>query len=126
MDDLIKETYIPLLESANIKDWLYNFILLEKNTDVPLLWKRPYQGLQDVVTTKDITKVAFLRNYLNKMWYRGNSDAGWYDAHKESGYIYYGYWSWEAGAVAKILGLDDESLKEQQYYPYDLVHFKAK
>ncbi|MFR3583138.1 MAG: PoNe immunity protein domain-containing protein [Coprococcus sp.] len=36
---------------------------------------------------------------------------------------YYGYWIYEAGAICKILRLDDEELKEQQYYPYDLVHF---
>ena len=36
---------------------------------------------------------------------------------------YYGYWIYEAGSICKILRLDDEELKEQQYYPYDLVHF---
>lgn len=125
LNDMLGEIYIPLLEESNINDWLYNFILYEKNTDAPLLFPKPYQGVQDIVTTKDITKVAFLRNYLNKKWYKGHSDAGWYDTHKEPDYLYCGYWSWEAGAAAKILGLDDESLEEQQYYPYDLVHFKG-
>ncbi|MET4084253.1 hypothetical protein ABIB40_004229 [Pedobacter sp. UYP30] len=37
---------------------------------------------------------------------------------------HYGYWCWEAGALAKILGLDDSSLENQQYYPYDMVHWK--
>ncbi|MDD7379168.1 MAG: DUF1911 domain-containing protein [Lachnospiraceae bacterium] len=37
---------------------------------------------------------------------------------------YYGYWSFEAGAIAKILNLDDSSLKDVPYYPYDLVHYK--
>ena len=34
-------------------------------------------------------------------------------------------WSFEAGAIAKILNLDDECLKGAKYYPYDLAHFKA-
>ena len=38
--------------------------------------------------------------------------------------IYYGYWSFEAGAIAKKLHLDDTSLKNVPYYPYDLVHYK--
>jgi hypothetical protein len=27
-------------------------------------------------------------------------------------------------AIAKILNLDDSSLKDVAYYPYDLVHYK--
>ncbi|WP_149023628.1 PoNe immunity protein domain-containing protein [Listeria rocourtiae] len=38
--------------------------------------------------------------------------------------IYSGYWSYESGAIAKVLQLDDEVLKEVKYYPYDLVHYK--
>ena len=33
----------------------------------------------------------------------------------------FGYWSFESGALVKILGLDDSSLKEVQYYPYDML-----
>ena len=47
-----------------------------------------------------------------------------YEAHKSSQNIYYGYWSFEAGAIAKILNLDDSNLKDVPYYPYDLVHYK--
>ena len=46
------------------------------------------------------------------------------DSHKSSENVYYGYWSFEAGAIAKILNLDDSSLKDVPYYPYDLVHYK--
>jgi hypothetical protein len=35
----------------------------------------------------------------------------------------FGYWSFENGALVKILGLDDSSLKEVQYYLYDMVHW---
>ncbi|RKO68268.1 DUF1911 domain-containing protein [Sphingobacterium puteale] len=38
--------------------------------------------------------------------------------------IHTGYWSFESGALVKILGLDDGHFKELQYYPYDLVHRK--
>ena len=36
--------------------------------------------------------------------------------------LYYGYWCFEAGAIVKRLGFDDEDLKNEQYYPYDMVH----
>lgn len=39
--------------------------------------------------------------------------------------LYSGYWSFESGAVVKILGLDDNELEDVKYYPYDLVHFKT-
>ncbi|WP_366770662.1 PoNe immunity protein domain-containing protein [Sphingobacterium sp.] len=30
----------------------------------------------------------------------------------------------KSGALVKILGLDDNSLKEQQYYPYEMIHWR--
>ncbi len=32
----------------------------------------------------------------------------------------------ESGAIAKILKLDDSSLKNTLYYPYDMVHYQEK
>ena len=60
-----------------------------------------------------------------KYWYVGHKNMGWYDIHKAKEKLYYGYWSFEAGAIAKILNLDDSNLKDVQYYPYDLVHYKS-
>ncbi|WP_293887765.1 MULTISPECIES: PoNe immunity protein domain-containing protein [unclassified Sphingobacterium] len=39
-----------------------------------------------------------IRLYLQKQWYKGHSDTG--------------YWSFEPDALVKIPGLDDNSLKE--------------
>ena len=65
-----------------------------------------------------------LKEYLEKYWYVGHKNMGWYDIHKAKEKLYYGYWSFEAGAIAKILNLDDSNLKNVPYYPYDLVHYK--
>ncbi|MEH7450841.1 PoNe immunity protein domain-containing protein, partial [Bacillus toyonensis] len=50
----------------------------------------------------------------------------WYDAHENKHDIYSGYWSFESGAIAKILKLDDSTLKDSSYYPYDMVHCQEK
>lgn len=83
------------------------------------------------------SKLSYLNNLLEdsenksevlksilKDWYKYHHDAYWYDTHKLKTDTYCGYWSFELGAIAKILNLNDEELKEQQYYPYDLVHFQ--
>lgn len=83
----------------------------------------PYDKLTDIVADK-VNCVDKLKEYLEKYWYVGHKDMGWYDIHKAKEKLYYGYWSFEAGAIAKILNLDDSSLKDVPYYPYDLVHYK--
>ena len=83
----------------------------------------PYDKLADIIADKE-KGVDRLKEYLQKYWYVGHKDMVWYDIHKAKEKLYYGYWSFEAGAVAKILNLDDSSLKDVPYYPYDLVLYK--
>jgi len=66
--------------------------------------------------------VKRLEKYLKKEWYRGHSDLSWHDDHKY-GINHDGYWCFESGALVKVLGLDDSSLKGLPYYPYDMVHW---
>ena len=49
-------------------------------------------------------------------------DAAWHNSHKSKQDVYYGYWSYEAGAIVKCMGLDGSLLKDEKYYSYDLVH----
>jgi len=82
--------------------------------------------LADLIDNRDKEEqIKKLKLYLEMYWYRGHRDSGWYDSHKHRDLIYSGYWSFESGAVAKILGLDDSNLKDVPYFPYDLVHYKA-
>jgi len=66
---------------------------------------------------------AFLAEYLKSKWYSTHEDFYWYDNHKSKVNGYFGYWCFEAGAIVKIMGLDDSALKGNRYYPYDLVHY---
>ena len=94
-----------------------------KNIEGSFSYGFPYNKLTDIVLDKE-SAVSRLKDYLEKYWYVGHKDMGWYEIHKAKEKLYYGYWSFEAGAIAKILKLDDSSLKNMQYYPYDLVHYK--
>ncbi|MCH5343417.1 MAG: DUF1911 domain-containing protein [Acetatifactor sp.] len=113
-----------LLEKSNIDDWLLAFLInsfsgeqTEENKN--LLFCEAFYTLKKVVY-KD-NKIELLKEYLCKEWY--NKDCGCYEAHKSKQNIYYGYWSFEAGAIAKILNIDDRNLTDAPYYPYDLVHY---
>jgi len=86
-------------------------------------WAKPYKTLKDVVETAKADKLKslnLLMKYLEKDWFRSVETK----THDSKWNIHYGYWSFESGALVKIFGLDDSNLKNLEYYPYDLVHFK--
>ncbi len=119
-----KQKIVKIMKKANVKDWLYDFLLSalegkEANYDNSLLFPETYDILQKIVD--EVHNVDLLKQYLISEWY--GEDCGCYEAHKSTQNVYYGYWSFEAGAIAKIFKLDDSSLKEVKYYPYDLVHY---
>lgn len=116
-----------MLEKSNIQDWLLNYFLHSLDSEIKvenkkLIFPNDFTTLQRVVFEED--KIELLKRYLTKEWY--NEDCDCYEAHKSKQNIYYGYWSFEAGAIAKILGLDDSELKDVQHYPYDLVHYSDR
>lgn len=94
-----------------------NEIRKEKNT-IP-----PYTILIEAIKDGKMN-VDVLKDYIEKKWYDAHKDMGWYDIHKAKEKLYYGYWSFEAGAIAKIFKINDSSLKDVPYYPYDLVHYE--
>lgn len=124
VDHSIIENIKLMLKKENVNDWLFNFLLntvdnknIEDETE--LLFPESYSLLKEVVYEEN--REELLKKYLLEEWY--NEDCGCYEAHKSKENIYYGYWSFEAGAIAKILKLNDDDLKNIQYYPYDLVHY---
>lgn len=83
---------------------------------------RPYGFTRKIIEEENSKKAeALLKEYLTKKWYPGHRDTGWYDLHKENIDNYYGYWSFESGALCKIKGLDYKQLEGLPYFPYDLV-----
>ncbi len=116
-----------LVEESEEQDALLNYMIgFRENKKVPgskVLWDKPYKKLIPLIAEEgelsDAEKVDILAEYLQKHWYR-NFDGK--DTHNTKWNIHIGYWSFESGALVKILGLDDTKLKDLSYYPYDLVH----
>ncbi len=128
-DDIIQELY-NMIENNGVKDHIYDILLNYKFSSHREFSKCvfddiPYHAILDVTSLAQQDKslaVQRLKKYLAKEWYRGHSDCAWYNDHKY-GIIHDGYWSFESGALVKVLGLDDSILKGQPYYPYDMVHW---
>lgn len=118
-----------LVRKYDLHDSLIEFLIQGKKERTRtikenLLFEDPYANLVEVIQTDGETdQIEKMKTYLEKYWYKGHRDAGWYDSHKHRDDIYSGYWSFESGAIVKILGLDDSSLKNVPYYPYDMVHY---
>jgi hypothetical protein len=131
IEDNIFVKLAHLIEKDNPNDFLIDFLISSRISSwqiksVDFMFRRPYQATQEIVfldRNDKIKSVERLKKYLSKEWYRGHSDTGWYNSHKSKWNIHTGYWSLESGALVKILGLDDSSLKDTQYYPYDMVHW---
>ena len=117
------------IEKIGRKDSLLSFLIDYKlnnqieRVDDDIVMKNPYEKLKEIVNNAD-KRESLLQKYIAKDWYKGHKIMAWYDNHKSTENLYFGYWSFEAGAIAKILKIDDSNLREMEYYPFDLVHFE--
>ncbi|MBQ1458499.1 MAG: DUF1911 domain-containing protein [Butyrivibrio sp.] len=87
--------------------------------------ENPYIYLVEIINAAYIKKdniCDLLYDYMTKKWLKGHSDLGWGRSVKESGFR--GLWSYEAAAVVKLFGIDDSTLNDVEFYPYDFAHYK--
>lgn len=119
-----------MINDEHVDDFLYNIFIKyrlpnwERNSNT-ILFPIPYQSMLSIfISSKQSNLLAIekIEKYIKKEWYRGHSDCSWYNDHKY-GIVHNGYWSFESGALVKVLGLDDSILKGQPYYPYDMVNW---
>ena len=127
VDRKVVEAFITEVKKYYSEEWLMSFLLsyyADKELEIgkKVLFEKPYGKLKEIVAIKsDGERVSKLKKYLQEDWYKGHKDAGWYDVHRCEEKLYFGYWSFESAAIVKILGLQDEALKDVSYYPLDLV-----
>ncbi|YCA45502.1 PoNi-like cognate immunity protein [Bacillus sp. JZ8] len=130
---------VTMVRKEGLNDYLINYFIAYRNdkfvsnmdnyNQSEFYIENPYSKLKEVIESNKISKeksLESLEKYIRLFWYKGHSDEAWYDAHENKHDIYSGYWSFESGAIAKILKLDDSALKDTPYYPYDMVHYKEK
>ena len=119
---------VTVLDKSNRKDFLFDYLIWYKTKNRMVTKKLTYEvykPLFDICNSKEKSAAAEkLKIFLDKKWYRGMKLAYWYENHNSKADTFFGYWSFESGALVKILELDDSSLKDTQYYPYDMVHWK--
>lgn len=124
------EILIKMIDEENVDDILLDCLvrlygLKRKIHSSSFQREIPYREMMEIVevASNDKEKAsAMLKDYTETDWLMGHSDYGWTTAYKEVGY--YGLWSFEAGAFAKILQIEDIQLKKSIHYPYDLTHYK--
>ena len=126
IDETTFDKLVDLVKKDDLEDYLIDYLIQSRHPE----WKirinynfpRPYGFTRKIIEEENSEKaVSLLKEYLTKKWYQGCRDEGWYDLHKRNIDNYYGYWSFESGALCKLKGLDFKKLEGLSYFPYDLV-----
>jgi hypothetical protein len=136
IDDTYFEKLIKIIDRDQVKDNLFEFIIRSKFPDRPEIESESYEDYSGIpkvfaslrealkITDKE-TAQRIIGKFITKEWYPNHREYGWYNSHKSKFDSYFGYWSFETAAVVKIMGLDDGSFRDCQYYPADLVHYSG-
>lgn len=113
-------------EPDKLLDFMINYKLGGRATSAEMNANeyKSYSTIIDIAINNKEEGIQALKQYLSKQWFKDYKRMGWSESHKSKHNIHSGYWSFESGALVKILDLDDTILKNQQYYPYDMVHWE--
>src|SRR5699024_5199526 len=111
-----------IVENQDMKDFVIDYLLCASNigwtkVNNTFFKEAPYTKTKEIIDLAETDKEAAserLHTYMEKEWFQGHYDYEWRNAHKEPGYV--GFWSFETAAIAKILELDDENLKDNIHY----------
>ena len=126
IDEEIFDQLVSLVKKDDPEDYLIDYLIQSRHPE----WKirlnynfpKPYGFTRKIIEEVDSEQaLKLLKEYVTKKWYPGHRDTGWYDLHKENIDNYYGYWSFESGALCKLKRLDYKQLEGLPYFPYDLV-----
>lgn len=121
-DDFKRITNI--IKRDGVKDKLLDFIIHSKLGGEWPMTAQNYIEPSPYKNVDNFSSAAEIKQYLDKVWYKGQEDTAWHNNHLNTKVnTYFGYWAWDTAAIVKIKGIDDSSLKDQLYYPYDAVHW---
>ena len=126
IDEGTFDKLVDLVKKDDPEDYLIDYLIQYRRPE----WKirlnynfpKPYGFTRKIIEEEDSEQaLKLLREYVTKKWYQGNRDTGWYNLHQTNSRSYYGYWSFESGALCKLKDLDYKELEGVPYFPYDLV-----
>jgi hypothetical protein len=128
IEDALFEEIVAVWKTNKWQDSLVDRLIVSRIPDhevsKTLLFPSPYAEALDILNETD-TEVALklLTAYLKSGWYTKHKTCVWYNSHNNSrnGLAYSGYWSLEAAAIAKILGISVDPKLKLKYFPYDLL-----
>ncbi len=129
--DLLKR-FVALFDNAGYagSDTLYEDLLskvLPNRQDVDQWYHAVYTPLIHAIYADDKQEARqLLKKYCNE-WYAAfeNLQTNWHDTHLDidgDEGSYYGYWAFEAGAIAFLYDIDDSEI-DHMVYPRDLVTY---
>ena len=126
IDEATFDKLVDLVRKDDPEDYLIDYLIQSRHPEwtirINYNFPRPYGFTRKIIEEENSEKaISLLKEYVTKKWYPGHRDTGWYDLHKENIDNYYGYWSFESGALCKLKGLDYKQLEGVSYFPYDLV-----
>ena len=126
IDEMTFEKLVDLVRKDDPEDYLIDYLIQSRHPEwtirINYNFPRPYGFTRKIIEEDNSDQaLKLLKEYVAKKWYPGHRDTGWYDLHKENIDNYYGYWSFESGALCKLKGLDYKQLEGLPYFPYDLV-----
>ncbi len=131
IDETTFEKLVDLVKKDDPEDYLIDYLIQSRHPEWTIRlnynFPRPYGFTRKIIEEENSEQaLKLLKEYVTKKWYPGHRDTGWYDLHKYNIDNYYGYWSFESGALCKLKGLVYKELEGLPYFPYDLVAESAK
>ncbi|WP_413817483.1 PoNe immunity protein domain-containing protein [Pseudomonas sp. P9_31] len=120
--------FVKLIDEAGYAgdDTLYEDLLkkvLPDRHDVDEWYHDVYTPLIQAIYSDSKGEASKLLKKYCQQWYPAFEQAPWHDTHLqgEDG-VYVGYWAFEAGAIAFLYGIDDNTI-DHMVYPKDLVEY---
>ena len=128
------EKFIKLIRKDNFKDRYIDHLInyIDEKEEIKakeILFKKREKTVMEVVDLakegKKEEATKLLKKYVEKQWINMLDDQTVIKKNSHLKDYYVGYWCIEAAALVKMYNLDDEILKECDYYPYELAHFEG-
>ncbi len=131
--DVAKEDFqvlVDLIIRDGVKDKVYDYLIANKLECDDLDGEESYEFGWDLYSSlreainKNQSKeqrIELLRNSLKSEWKKEHNHL--LSTPKDRHETYFGAWSFESAAIVVINDLDDSSIRDNEYYPKDLVDY---